>query len=221
MTIELFTARVCPFAHRTRLVLLEKGVEARLTEIDFENKPARFLAVSPYGRVPALVHDGTVVYESAIIDEYLDEVFPAPPLMPASAALRAFVRIWIDYLDNQMLDEHYALLKERDPAKATEARTRIERRLLAIERDGMGRHGGDGPYWLGAEPTLVDFAYYPFFERLPAWRHYRGVDVPVDCRRLGTWIDAMAGRASVRAIANDAAYYITHYAGYAGAAAAA
>jgi len=217
MSIELFTARICPFAHRTRLVLLEKGVEARLTEIDFKNKPARFLAVSPYGPVPALVHGTTVVYESAIINEYLDETFPAPALMPTQPGLRALVRVWIDYLDNQTLDEHYALLKEQDAAKAAELRGGIERRLLTIERDGMARNG-DGPYWLGATPTLVDFAYYPFFERLPAWRHYRGIEVPAECRRLRAWMAAMADRASVRAIANDAAYYITHYAGYAGAA---
>ena len=221
MTIELFTARICPYAHRTRLVLLEKGLEARLTEIDFKNKPARFLAVSPYGRVPALAHDGTVVYESAIINEYLDETFPAVRLMPAAPALRAFVRIWIDYLDNHMLDEHYALLKEPDPAKAAELRARDVERLTFIERDGLARHAGGGPYWLGAEPTLVDFAYYPFFERLGAWRHYRGLEVPAECRRLKTWIDAMAGRASVASMANDAAYYIKHYAGYAGVQAAA
>jgi glutathione S-transferase len=83
--MELFTARVCPYAHRTRLVLLEKGLEFEHIEIDFKNKSERFLAVSPYGKVPALVHDRETIYESAIINEYLDEAFPDPPLMPSGA----------------------------------------------------------------------------------------------------------------------------------------
>ena len=51
--IELFSARVCPYAHRTRLVLSEKGLDCALTEIDFKNKPQRFLEISRYGKVPA------------------------------------------------------------------------------------------------------------------------------------------------------------------------
>lgn len=220
MTLELFTARVCPYAHRTRLVLLEKGLDAALHEIDFKNKSKRFLEVSPYGRVPALVHDGVVVYESAIINEYLDEVFPTPRLMPAAPALKAFTRIWIDYLDHQVLDDYYDLIKARDAAAAAALKAKVEDRFRVIERDGLARHGGAGPYWLGAEASLLDFAYYPFFERLPAWRHYRGVDVPADCGRLRAWMAAMAARPSVRSMANDGAYYVKQYAGYAGAEAA-
>ena len=71
--MELFTARVCPYAHRTRLVLLEKGLDFELIEVDLQNKPERFLQVSAYGKVPALVHDGVEIYESAIINEYLED----------------------------------------------------------------------------------------------------------------------------------------------------
>jgi glutathione S-transferase len=52
-TVRLFSAKACPFAHRTRLVLAEKGVEFELTEIDLSNKPRDFAAVSAYGNVPA------------------------------------------------------------------------------------------------------------------------------------------------------------------------
>ena len=87
--IELFSARVCPYAHRSRLVLMEKGIDFELTEIDLRNKPQRFLEVSAYGKVPALVRDGLAIYESAIINEYLEEVFPEPPLMPRDPGERA------------------------------------------------------------------------------------------------------------------------------------
>ena len=62
-TIELFSARVCPYAHRTRLVLAEKGLDFELTEIDFKHKPERFLEISRYGKVPAIVHNGNEIYD--------------------------------------------------------------------------------------------------------------------------------------------------------------
>ncbi len=215
-SIELFTARICPFAHRTRLVLLEKDLQATITEIDFENKPQRFLAVSRYGKVPAILHDGVEIYESAIINEYLEEVFPDPALMPEEPARRAQVRIWIDYCDSQLLDDHYALLKTKDPTEAAALKAKVEDRLRFIEREGLARLGGAGPYWLGERVSLLDIAYYPFFERLPAWEHYRGIRIPDGCPRLAAWREAMAARPSVRSMANAPAYYIEHYKGYAG-----
>lgn len=214
--MELFSARVCPYAHRTRLVLLEKGLPFEDIEIDFKNKSKRFLAVSPYGRVPALVHDGQALYESAIINEYLDEVFPMPALMPKSPALRARVRIWIDFLDHQFLDNYYDLLKNRDQGRHPALFAKALEQLRFIETAGLGELAGTGPYWLGATPTLADFAYYPFFERLPVWTHYRSLALPDDCPRLKAWVAAMAARPSVQRIANAAGYYIENYRDYAG-----
>jgi glutathione S-transferase len=96
--IKLFSARACPFAHRTRLVLSHKKLPFELVEVELQNKPAWFDAkLSGYGKVPALEHDGQHLWESAIVNEYLDEVFPAPRLSPADPAPRARARIWIDY----------------------------------------------------------------------------------------------------------------------------
>ncbi|BCL36245.1 hypothetical protein NSMS1_26920 [Nostoc sp. MS1] len=69
--IKIYSAVTCPYAHRTRLVLQEKGIDFELTEIDLQNKPANFTDISPYGKVPALVHGDKRVWESAIINEYL------------------------------------------------------------------------------------------------------------------------------------------------------
>jgi glutathione S-transferase len=214
-TLELFTARVCPYAHRTRLALAEKGIDFELTEIDFKDKPERFLKVSLYVKVPAIVHDGVEVYESAIVNEYLDEVFPEPPLMPADPATRALVRVWIDYCDDHFLDDLYAAIRNRDPARAPELKAKTEEHLRLIETGGMRRLSAEGPYWLGERISLLDLAYYPFFERFPAWTHYRGIAIPDDCTRLRDWIAVMAERPSVKAIANTPDYYIERYQGYA------
>ena len=214
--IELFSARVCPYAHRTRLVLAEKAIPFTLTEIDLADKPARFLARSPYGKVPAIVHDGEALYESLIINEYLDETFPEPALMPATPALRAKARIWNHYCDAYFTTDYYALIRAREAQAQAELREKLAERFRFIEREGLGKLSGEGPYWFGAAPTLTDFAWYPFFERLPAWTHYRGLAIPDDCPRLAGWLAAMAERETVRAIANDPGYYIERYARYAG-----
>ena len=81
-TVEIFSAEVCPYAHRTRLVLMQKGVDFSLTEIDLSNKPEWFTEVSPYGKVPSIRHDGRIIYESSIINEYLDAVERLNNLLP-------------------------------------------------------------------------------------------------------------------------------------------
>ena len=80
--IRLYSTYYCPYALRTRMVLEEKRLPYERSEIDLKNKPADFHKVSPYGKVPVLVEGETRVYESAIINEYLDEKYPDPPLMP-------------------------------------------------------------------------------------------------------------------------------------------
>src|SRR6478672_8238610 len=95
--LQLYSFELCPFAHRVRLALAEKGVAAEPIEIDLKNKPASFVRISPYGRVPLLLHGEVKLWESAVINEYLDEVFPDPPLMPASLPDRALARIWVKF----------------------------------------------------------------------------------------------------------------------------
>jgi len=212
--IELFSARVCPYAHRTRLVLAEKGRDFELTEIDFKRKPKRFLEISRYGKVPAIVHGGNEIYESAIINEYLEEAFPDPPLMPQDPGLRAQVRMWIDYCDDHFLDDLYGAIKNQDPAKHGELKDKVLAHLRNLEH-AHARLSGVGPYWLGAQVSLLDFALYPFFERQPAWAHYRGIGLTDDCPSLRGWLAAMAERPSVQAIANPPEYYIERYQNYA------
>jgi glutathione S-transferase len=87
--LEIISSKSCPFAQRSRMVLLEKGIDFDFTEIDLDNKPDWFLKVSPYSKVPVIRHNGAVIWESAVINEYLDEVFPEPPLLPHDPVARA------------------------------------------------------------------------------------------------------------------------------------
>ena len=97
LEVEVISSSTCPFVQRTRMVLLEKQIQFTLTEIDLDNKPDGFTEISPYGKVPVVRHGKTVIFESAIINEYIEEVFPDRPLLPDTPEGRAQAKIWIDF----------------------------------------------------------------------------------------------------------------------------
>ena len=151
--LVLYDSIDSPYAHRVRLVLAHKNVAHRRVSIDVTQPPPWFRGLSPYGKVPALTtSNGLTLYESAIINEYLDEVFPDPLLMPPNPGLRAQVRIWTDYCDRHLAVAHFRLLL----GKGTEAQLNDVLRF-------METHGLIGPFWLGPSPSLVDLNCYPFF----------------------------------------------------------
>lgn len=194
--IELFSNASCPYAQRAHMALIEKGLTFRLTEIDTKDKPAWFKEVSPYGKVPALRHGDALVYESRIVNEYLDEAFPTPPLLPRTPAARAQARIWIDYCDSQLLPVMSAFFADRrDPEKQIKNREVLRQRFLFIEEQGL-RKLSSGPYWLGDEVSLVDLQFMPMFERLPCYAEQWDAPTVSECTRLQAWIATMKKRPS-------------------------
>ena len=211
--ITLYSAPSCPYAQRTRLLLHEKGLAYTQVDIDLKQTPDWYLAISPTGKVPLLRHGDDTVWESAAINEYLEETHPEPPLMPPSPLDRARVRIAVDFANTYFAPLYYKLLLAPPGEARTKVAARLDARLREMERDGPG--GSGGPWWLGAEFTLADLACYPFFERFPVLAHYRGYALPDDCPALARWLGAMGERASVRALAPPAGFYVAAYAHYA------
>ena len=217
--LKLVSAEVCPFAQRSRLALLEKALDHEIVEIDLRNKPDWFAAVSPYSKVPVLLDGETRVWESTIINEYLDERFPSPPLMPETAAGRAAMRIWIAFDDTKFVPATYKVLLARDePDKRRLYAETIVDALVFMEREALAKRAG-GPWWLGEELSLADLSIYPHMERLAVLAEYRGIHLPPECGRLREWIAAMQERPSVRATLKDDAYHVAAYSRYADASA--
>ena len=212
--LELYSARACPFAHRTRLVLAEKGVPFELVEIDLANKPSWFGNVSLYGKVPALEHAGQRIVESAVINEYIEETFPEPRLLPREPARRALARIWIDFANTRLSVAYVKVLLGATEADRQAGHVELAAALELAEREGLAKLSGAGPYWLGAEPSLVDFTYYPWFERLPALVEHSGFTLPNSLDRLLRWRDGIRQRASVQAIENPPSFYVDRYRSY-------
>lgn len=211
--VKLYSARACPFAHRSRLVLAEKGVDVELIEIDLANKPAWYSKVSLYGKVPALEHGGERIVESAVINEYLEEVFPTPALLPRAPQIRAFARIWIDFANTRLAPAFTKALWGH-PAERDAALEDFGASLDLLEREALAKLSGVGPYWLGAEPSLADFTFYPWFERLPAFEALTGFRWPSALERLARWRAALEARPSVQAIVNPHEFYLERYGGY-------
>jgi glutathione S-transferase len=207
-TIELYSFEGCPYAQRSRMTLLEKGLDFVLTEIDLYNRPASFAEISPYGKVPVLRHAGITVYESPIINQYLDEAFPSPPLLPASPGLRAQARIWMDYCDTRFLTATHKLMAEADdPASRLANVAKLTEVLRFLEHEGL-RKLGPGPFFFGDTVSLVDLQFSPFFERFGTYATLGGAVWPEDCSRLRTWFEAMQGRASFRATARPLEFHL-------------
>jgi len=190
--LHLYSYASCPFAQRTRITLAEKSLDFERTEIELGNKPDWFLKVSPYGKVPCLQHGDHVLYESAIINEYLDDVFPEIPLMPSDLYLRAQARIWMHYADNYYSSASWAISTlHNDPDKQKKEIAKLQDCFRFMEAEGLGKFSGDGPFWFGADLSLVDIQFLPWMERFPAYTELWGITVPDECHRVRSWMTAL------------------------------
>ena len=212
--VELFSYEACPYAQRTRMMLLEKDIDFTLTEVDLYDRPDWWKELSPHGKVPLIRHNGDIVYESRIINEYLEEVFPEPALLPKDPMRRAKARIWIDFCDTYLLTTLHKLISDRnDEEKQAENREKIAERLLFWEREGF-RKMGDGPFFLGSAISLVDLQFMPFVERFPCYEELWGAYIPEECERLRAWIDAMKERESHKQTVNSFEFHMERYQRY-------
>jgi glutathione S-transferase len=211
-TLQLYTFQLCPFAHRVRLALAEKGVAAEQIEIDLKNKPASFARISPHGRVPLLLHGEARLWESAVINEYLDEVFPDPPLMPASLADRALARIWIKFADERLYATTHRLIFTRDQEARRKLVAEVIDSVWFLENEVIEKRSG--PYALGDRFTLADIALYPWFEQVGALEQLSEFRLPPGCAGLSEWRQAVSGRAAVQQCARTAEWYAERYRSY-------
>jgi glutathione S-transferase len=208
--IQLYSAILCPFAHRVRLTLQAKGIPFESIEIDLHNRPANLLGISPDGKVPVLKHGNNRVWESAIVNEYLEETFPNPPLLPTEPIQRSRARIWINFADTRLFATTGKLLYGRAPHPRA-LLTELTEDLLFMEYEGLCKNPDNTPYWLGTELSLVDLTFHPWFEQIAVLEHFRGFGWPSGLDRLQEWHAAVAQHAAVRSIANSPEFYLERY----------
>ena len=198
--IKLYDFKSSPNCQRVKVVLAEKNLSYEIVPIDLRKKEQKhpdYLKMNPYGKVPVLTDDSTVLYESVIINEYLDEKYPDPPLMPKDPAKKAKARILVDY-GMAHFDSPYQKLRTELMKEAKEqsqpiidgAKSEL-RKLLTRFEDELG----DQPYLLG-DFSLVDADLLPRFTRLEGF----GVLPDPSLPRLGGYLERMKARPSVKAL---------------------
>lgn len=190
MKPELISFKLCPFVQRSVIILLEKGIDFDITYIDLQNPPDWFLAISPFGKVPVLRCGDTVLFESAVINEYIDETHP-PELHPADPLLRAQNRAWIEFGGGLNLDIH-AVIVATDADDFAAKCDKVKKELARVE-DQLGA----GPYLNGGQFSLADAAYAPTLMRLQLIKKHRGLDLIAGLPKLQAWADTLAARDSV------------------------
>ena len=162
--MTLYSGTTDPYSHRTRIVLFEKDVECQIIFVEPDSKPAELADLNPYNQVPTMVDRDLVLYQSAIINEYLDERLPHPPLMPVDPVSRARARLMLFRFEY----DWYRLLPDiehGDKKDATKARQTIRDGLTVISPVFK-----EQPFVLGEEFSLVDCALAPLLWRLEKYK---------------------------------------------------
>ncbi len=156
MSIELISFKTCPFVQRAAITLGYKNVEHKITFIDLAEPPEWFLEISPLGKVPVLKVDGEVLFESAVINEYLDEI-TGGDLQPKDPLARAKNRAWIEVASN-MLGNSYMMKTATDQENYEKYRDQLVSHLHRVEN-----RLGNGPWFNGEQFSLADTAFAPLF----------------------------------------------------------
>ena len=167
----LYSGTTCPYSQRCRLVLFEKGMDFEIRDVDLFNKPEDISVMNPYGQVPILVERDLILYESNIINEYIDERCPHPQFLPRHPVQHARVRLFLFNLEKEIFT-HVALLEGRTPQneKALEkSKLTIRDRLTQLAPIFL-----KNKYWLGEDFSMLDVAIAPLLWRLD---HY-GIELP-------------------------------------------
>ncbi|MCZ6469785.1 MAG: glutathione S-transferase family protein [Gammaproteobacteria bacterium] len=180
MSLELISFKTCPFVQRAAITLAYKNVDFKLTFIDLADPPDWFLEISPLQKVPVLKVDDEILFESAVINEYLDDITGAQ-LQPKDALARAKNRAWIEVASN-MLGNTYMMKMAGDKENFEKYRARLVSQMNRLEQ-----RLGDGPWFNGEDFSLADTAFAPLFFH-DAVAHYRfSVIDPETMPKVDAW----------------------------------
>ena len=184
----LYSGTTCPYSQRCRFVLFEKGMDFEIRDIDIVNKPKNIKNMNPYGKLPILVERDLVLYESNIIDEYIDERFPHPQLMPDYPSMRARTRLFLHNFEKELfihvstLENHKLISNKKI---LDNARLSIKERLLKISPMLIKNR-----YILGDEFSMLDVAIIPLLWRLD----YYGIKLPKNAMPLKNYAERIFSR---------------------------
>lgn len=192
-TMTLYSGTQDIASHRVRIVVAEKGVAADINFVDPNNLPEDLLALNPYHSLPTLVDRDLVLYEPNVINEYLDERFPHPPLLPVYPVARAKSRLMIYRIEHDWLTLIPQILKGKK-TEADEARKTLREQLIYVSSLLT-----DMPYFGNEEFSLVDCCLAPVLWRLPLY----GIELPSQAKPVIEYAQRLFARESFQSSLSD------------------
>ena len=194
--IKLYHYPQSTHSRKVRIALLEKDLEFERVLIDLEKgaqKNPDYLKIHPFGQVPALDDDGFIVYDSTVINEYIEDEYPHPPLLPADSEGKARARLMEDFRDNHFHPPFFELIRElrkpeseRNRAVTERAKGDIAKCLERIEKELDGREYLAGPF------SLADIAYMPNIDLMERFQ----VSIEPRLKNTRAWIERLKARPS-------------------------
>ena len=182
--MKLYSNSIDPFSHRCRIVLFEKGMDFEVIDVDLSNKPEDLSILSPYSDSPVLIERDLVLTDANIINEYIDERFPHPQLMPADPVMRARARLFLKDFENQLFI-HMKALESNEKSKKDAARKVVTETLIKLTPIISKQE-----YLLHEEYSLLDVAMAPLLWRID---HYE-IKLPNSCSPLLKYADKIFER---------------------------
>ena len=183
--MKLYSNALDPFSHRCRIVLFEKGMDFEVIDVDHLNKPEDLSILSPYSDHPVLVERDLVLTDANIMNEYIDERFPHPQLMPPEPVMRARARLFLKDFENELF-VHMNVLEKNDNSKAvSEARKIVTETLIKLNPILTKQD-----YLLHDEYSMLDVAIAPLLWRL---LHYN-IKLTNQCSALLKYADKIFER---------------------------
>ena len=182
--MTLYSGTTCPFSQRCRIVLYEKGMDFQIVDVDLFNKPEDLTVMNPYNRTPVLVERDLILYESNIINEYIDDRFPHPQLMPADPVMRARARLFLFRFENELFSNIESLEKGNQ---------KVGDRARLLVRDSLTQIAPvfvKQKFMLGDEYSMLDVAIAPLLWRLD----YYGVQLPKQAAPLLKYAERLFSR---------------------------
>ena len=190
--LTLVSFDLCPYVQRAAIALAEKGVPFERRTVDLANRPYWFKAISPLGKVPLLQVGDEVLFESAVIVEYLEET-RGPALHPADPLQRARHRAWMEFGSSILAD--IWIIETTPDRQAFEARQSLLREKFARLEAELGQ----GPYFSGRDFRLVDAVFAPVFRYFDVFDRFVDLAVLGGLPKVQEWRRALAMRPSVMA----------------------
>ncbi|MDH2919389.1 MAG: glutathione S-transferase N-terminal domain-containing protein [Sideroxydans sp.] len=182
--MTLYSGTTCPYSHRCRIVLFEKGMDFEVIDVDLSGRAEDIATINPYGKVPVLVERDLILYEANIINEYIDERFPHPQLMPPDPVLRGRTRLFLHRFE-QELYRHVDVLELGTAKTLDKSRAAIRDNLTQLSQILTKQK-----FLMGDDLSMLDVAMAPLLWRLDKY----GIVMPKEAAPMMKYAERMFSR---------------------------